>query len=139
MVATDEITRRVLGRDTILILAAPEQGTCQSGNKAVAASLGFWFTGLLLPGRAFLAGWLARVGSCTGSSYPALSVHHARHHARALWCRRCEDGTSVPVRALLLVAELVVVRPESATTVVAGVWLFSCRQGGQVRNNEHSP
>ena len=31
----------------------------------------------------------------------------------------------MPVRALLLVAELVVVCPESATTVVAGVWLFS--------------
>ena len=45
----------------------------------------------------------------------------------------------MPVRALLLVAKLVVVRPESAATVVAGGWLFSCRQGGQVRNNEHLP
>ena len=72
----------------------------------------------------WLGGWLARVGcsSCTGLT---LSVHHARHHARALWCRRGEDGTRVTVRTFLLVAELVVVRTESATTVVAGVWLFS--------------
>ena len=62
MVVTDEITRRVLGGDTILILAAPAQGTCQGQrNKAVAASLGFWFTGLLLPGRAFF-GWVVGEG-----------------------------------------------------------------------------
>ena len=71
-----------------------------------------------------MAGRLARVGSCTGC-YPALSVHHARHHAGALRRRGGEDGSSVPVRALLLVAELVVVGAEAAAAEATGIGLFT--------------
>ena len=64
-------------------------------------------------------------GGGGGESQPALSVHHTGHHTRALWGRGSENSSSVPIRALLLMAELVVVRSESATTVVARVRLFS--------------
>ena len=60
-----------------------------------------------------------------GESQLALSVHHTGHHTRALRGRRSENGSCVPIRALLLMAELVVVRSESATAVVARVRLFS--------------
>ena len=64
-------------------------------------------------------------GGGGGESQPALSVHHTGHHTRALWRRWSENGSCVPIRALLLMAQLVVVRSESATAVVARVRLFS--------------
>ena len=55
----------------------------------------------------------------------ALSVHDARHHARTLGRGGGEDGSGVAVGALLLVPQLVVVRPEAAATEAARVGLLA--------------
>ena len=78
-------------------------------------------------GRVSMVGTVGTMGrlSTVGTVGSALSVDDAGHHRGALRGGGGEDGAGVPVRALLLVPELVVVCPESAATVVAGVWLFS--------------
>lgn len=77
-------------------------------------------------GRVSMVSTMGTVGrvSTVGTVGSALSVDDAGHHGGALRGGGGEDGAGVPVRALLLVAELVVVGAEPPATVAARVGLL---------------